>query len=173
MATVTLSPPSTRPSKALRITTAIILLLLLAVIIVVAGFVWTAKASLPQIDGSLKVAGLKSPVTVLRDAQGMPHIRAASMEDAVFAQGYVTAQDRLWQMDITRRFAAGELSEILGPELVRHDREQRILLLPLVAERAANAMTAEERRLSQAYAAGVNAFIESHRNRLPIEFRVL
>src|SRR4051812_43145105 len=173
MATVTLSPPSTRPSKALRITTAIILLLLLAVIIVVAGFVWTAKSSLPQLDGSLRVIGLKSPVTVLRDAQGMPHIRAASMEDAVFAQGYVTAQDRLWQMDITRRFAAGELAEILGPDLIRNDREQRILMLPVVAERAASALQPEERALSEAYCAGVNAFIDSHRDRLPIEFRVL
>src|SRR3954470_23558619 len=173
MATVTLSPPSTRPSKALRITAAIILLLLLAVIIVVAAFVWTAKSSLPQLDGSFKVAGLKSPVSVLRDAQGMPHIRAASMEDAIFAQGYVTAQDRLWQMDIPRRFAAGELSEILGPDLIRHDREQRILMLPEVAESAVAALSPEERNLSNAYCAGVNAFIESHRDRLPIEFRVL
>jgi len=125
------------------------------------------------LDGSLKVAGLKAPVTVLRDAQGMPHIRAGSMEDAIFAQGYVTAQDRLWQMDITRRFAAGELSEILGPDLIRHDREQRILMLPAVAEHAAATLSPDERRLSQAYCDGVNAFIESHRNRLPIEFRVL
>src|SRR3954467_9589586 len=173
MATVTLSPPSTRPSKAFRITTAIILFLLLAVIIVVAGFVWTAKASLPQVDGTLKVAGLNGPVKVLRDAQGMPHIRASSMEDAIFAQGYVTAQDRLWQMDITRRFAAGDLAELLGPDLVRNDREQRILMLPEVAERAAAALSPEERALSNAYCAGVNAFIESHRDRLPIEFRVL
>src|SRR4051812_22371479 len=123
MATVTLSPPSTRPSKGLRITTAVILLVLFALIIVIVGFVWVAKSSLPLVDGSLKVAGLKEPVTVLRDAKGMPHIRAASMEDATFVQGYVTAQDRLWQMDIPRRFAAGELSEILGSDLIRHDRE--------------------------------------------------
>src|SRR3954470_7507971 len=173
MATVTLSPPSTRPSKALRITAAIILLLLLAVIIVVAGFVWTAKSSLPQLDGSLRVIGLKAPVKVVRDTQGMPHIRASSMEDAIFAQGYVTAQDRLWQMDITRRFAAGELAELLGPDMVRNDREQRILMLPEVAERAAAALPPEDRALSNAYCAGVNAFIESHRGRLPIEFRVL
>ena len=173
MATVTLSPPITRHSKSLRIIGAALFILLLAVIVIVGWFVWAAKSSLPQLEGSLKVGGLKAPVTVLRDPQGMPHIRASSLEDVVFAQGYVTAQDRLWQMDITRRFAAGELSEILGPDLIRHDREQRILMLPAVAERAAAALQPEERRMSEAYSAGVNAFIESHRNRLPIEFRVL
>jgi len=123
MATVTLSPPITRHSKSLRIIGAALFILLLAVIVIVGWFVWAAKSSLPQLEGSLKVGGLKAPVTVLRDPQGMPHIRASSLEDVVFAQGYVTAQDRLWQMDITRRFAAGELSEILGPDLIRHDRE--------------------------------------------------
>ena len=173
MATVTLSPPSTHRSKTVRIFSAIILGVLVIAFAGLGWFVWVAKSSLPQLDGSLKVAGLQAPVTVVRDAQGMPHIRASSIEDVVFAQGYVTAQDRLWQMDITRRFAAGELSEILGPDLIRHDREQRILLLPAVAERAAVALHPEERRMSEAYCAGVNAFIESHRNNLPIEFRVL
>src|SRR6266704_2890704 len=102
MATVTLSPPTTRRSKALRVASAISLVLLLAVAVMAGWFVWAANSALPQLDGSLKVAGLKAQVTVLRDAQGMPHIRASSMEDAIFAQGYVTAQDRLWQMDITR-----------------------------------------------------------------------
>ena len=173
MATVTLSPPSTRRSNAARLLVAIVGLLVLAVVVVVLWFVWAARSSLPQIDGSIRVAGLRTSVSVLRDAQGMPHIRASSLEDAVFAQGYVTAQDRLWQMDIARRFAAGELSEILGPDLIPQDREQRILLLPVVAERAAAALSPEQRRLSEAYCAGVNAFIESHRDRLPIEFRVL
>src|SRR5437868_6748615 len=173
MATVTLSPPSTRRSNSFRIVSAMVIFFLVVVASVVVSFVWIAKASLPQLDGQLRVVGLRAPVTILRDGQGMPHIRASSMEDALFAQGYVTAQDRLWQMDITRRFAAGELSEILGADLVRHDREQRILLLPAVAERAAAALSADERRLREAYCSGVNAFIESHRDNLPIEFRVL
>ena len=160
MATVSLSPPSTRRSNSFRIVSAIVIFFLVVVALVVVSFVWVAKASLPQLDGQLKVVGLRAPVTILRDGQGMPHIRASSMEDALFAQGYVTAQDRLWQMDITRRFAAGELSEILGADLVRHDREQRILLLPAVAERAASALAPDERRLSEAYCSGVNAFIE-------------
>src|SRR4051812_9561613 len=173
MATVTLSPPSTRRSFARRIFLALLSVVVLCFLLAIIWFYWAARSSLPQVDGTLRVSGLKAPVTVLRDAQGMPHIRAASMEDAIFAQGYVTAQDRLWQMDITRRFAAGELSEILGPDLIRHDREQRILMLPVVAERAASALQPEERAVSEAYCAGVNAFIDSHRDRLPIEFRVL
>src|SRR3954465_25572 len=173
MATATLSPSSFRRSTFRRVTLAIGFLVAFCVLIAAAWFYWAAHSSLPQVNGTLKVAGLKSPVKVLRDAQGMPHIRASSMEDAIFAQGYVTAQDRLWQMDITRRFAAGDLAELLGPDLVRNDREQRILMLPEVAERAAAALSPEERALSNAYCAGVNAFIESHRDRLPIEFRVL
>jgi len=173
MATVTLSPPSTRRSFARRIFLALLSVVVLCFLLAIIWFYWAARSSLPQVDGTLRVSGLKAPVTVLRDAQGMPHIRAASMEDAIFAQGYVTAQDRLWQMDITRRFAAGELAEILGPGLLRNDREQRILMLPVVAQRAAAALSPEERALSNAYCAGVNAFIESHRKRLPIEFRVL
>src|SRR3954470_19791491 len=114
MATATLSPSSTRRPTLVRIAVAILSVLLLCVLISMAWFYWGAHSSLPQLDGTLKVVGLKAPVAVLRDAQGMPHIRASSMEDAIFAQGYVTAQDRLWQMDVTRRFATGELSEILG-----------------------------------------------------------
>ena len=173
MATVTLSPPSTQRSNSVRIFVALIIVLALGAFGFASWFLWAAKSSLPRLDGTLKVSGLKYAVDVLRDAKGMPHIRAHSLEDAVFAQGFVTAQDRLWQMDITRRFAAGELSEILGAELIRHDREQRILMLPAVAERAAAALSPEQRRSSEAYCAGVNAFMESHRDRLPIEFRVL
>jgi len=173
MATATLSPSRPRLSIFRRITLAICFLVAVFILIAAAWFYWAAHSSLPQVDGNLKVAGLKAPVNVLRDAQGMPHIRASNMEDAIFAQGYVTAQDRLWQMDITRRFAAGELAELLRPDLVRNDREQRILMLPELAERATAALSPEERALSNAYCAGVNAFIESHRDRLPIEFRLL
>ena len=70
---------------------------------------------------------MAAPVTVIRDEHGVPTITASGFDDLFFAQGYVTAQDRLWQMDIMRRFAAGEISEILGGEFLKHDREQRIL----------------------------------------------
>ena len=85
----------------------------------------------------------------------------------------MTAQDRLWQMDMMRRFAAGEISEILGDEFLQHDREQRILGLRVAARKAIEVSSAQNRAHFDAYARGVNAYIESHRDRLPIEFRIL
>src|SRR5262245_9930868 len=107
------------------------LLLPMAFVIAVAGiaswFYFLARSSLPQVDGTLRVSGISRPVTVIRDGYGVPHINAENLRDLLFAQGYVTAQDRFWQMDMTRRFAAGELSEILGKDYIKTDREQRIL----------------------------------------------
>ena len=151
--------------------------LLIAILIVaLGGLVWlysVARSALPQLDGSLKVAGLSAPVTVIRDGHGVPTITAAGFDDLFFAQGYITAQDRLWQMDIMRRFAAGEISEILGGEFIDHDREQRILGLRLAARKSLEVSSAQTRSHFEAYARGVNAFIASHRDRLPIEFRIL
>src|SRR5947209_19978163 len=132
-----------------------------------------ARRALPQLDGSLKVVGLSAPVTVSRDHHGVPTIEAANFEDLFFAQGYVTAQDRLWQMDAMRRFAAGELSEILGEGFLKHDREQRILGLRAAARKAIEVTSEQDRSRFEAYARGVNAYIDSHRNRLPLEFRIL
>ena len=110
---------------------------------------------------------------MIRDGHGVPTIDAANLDDLFFAQGYVTAQDRLWQMDMMRRFAAGEISEILGDEFLKHDREQRILGLRVAAQKALEVSSAQNRSHFEAYARGVNAYIESHRDRLPIEFRIL
>ncbi len=136
-------------------------------------FVHVARAALPELEGSLRVPGLKAPVTVTREAHGVPTIDAADDHDLYFAQGYVTAQDRLWQLDITRRFAGGELAEVLGPAFVEHDREQRILLLRARAERGVEELSARDRGFLEAYAAGVNAYMQSHGDRLPLEFRLL
>ena len=152
-------------------------LALLTVLVLVLGatgwFCNQARASLPQLDGRIEVRGLSAPVTVIRDAQGVPHIRAASLHDLLFAQGYVAAQDRLWQMDALRRAAFGELAEIVGPAAVEHDRHQRFLLFRTTAEHAKDALPAATREEFEAYAQGVNAFIGSHRDRLAIEFRLL
>jgi penicillin amidase len=125
------------------------------------------------LDGTLAVPGLSARVTVTRDAHGVPTIDAANLEDLFLAQGYVTAQDRLWQMDSMRRYAAGELSEILGDSFLKHDREQRILGLRVAAHKAIEVASLQDRSHFEAYARGVNAFIESHRDRLPLEFRIL
>ena len=131
------------------------------------------EASLPQIDGDAHIAGLHAPVTVTRDPQGVPSITAANLDDLLFAQGYVTASDRLWQMDGLRRHAAGELAEILGPGLVEHDRRQRYLQIRAAADRAVVQLPPEQLAQLRAYARGVNAFIDNHRNALPMEFRML
>jgi penicillin amidase len=125
------------------------------------------------VDGQVRVEGLSAPVTVSRDAEGVPHIRAANLHDLLFAQGYITAQDRLWQMDALRRAALGELAEIVGPAAVEHDRHQRLLLVRPTTERAWDALPPATRESFQAYAQGVNAFIGSHSGRLPVEFRLL
>ena len=132
-----------------------------------------ARAALPVLDGDLHVAGLSAPVTVRRDAHGVPHIEAATQDDLFVAQGYVTAQDRLWQMDAFRRNANGELAEILGPSLVRHDKMQRVLQFRLTARRIyANLAAADRARLDD-YARGVNLFIAQHQDSLPPEFKLL
>jgi len=151
--------------------------LVIAVLVVVLGaLVWAysiARSALPQLDGSLKVSGLSAKVSVIRDEHGVPTIEATNLDDLFFAQGFVTAQDRLWQMDIMRRFAAGEISEILGDEFLPHDREQRILGLRVAARKAIEVSSAQNRAHFEDYARGVNAYIELHRDRLPIEFRIL
>ncbi|MBV8205857.1 MAG: penicillin acylase family protein [Acidobacteria bacterium] len=136
-------------------------------------FLRAARAALPQVDGEISVPGLAAAVAAIRDVRGVPHIRAASAADLFFAQGYITAQDRLWQMDMSRRYSAGELSEVLGGAFLATDKEQRILRLRLVAEKAATRLDALDRAHIESYAQGVNAYITQHRNALPLEFRVL
>jgi penicillin G amidase len=155
----------------------VLALLLFGILVVVLGtltwFYSMARSALPQLDGSLRAPGLTGRVTVIRDEQGVPTIDATSLEDLFLAQGFVTAQDRLWQMDMMRRFAAGEISEILGDEFLPHDREQRILGLRVAARKALEVSSEKDRLYFEAYAKGVNAYIESNRDRLPIEFRIL
>ena len=134
---------------------------------------WFVYRPLPQLDGSASLPGLRREVTVERDRWGVPHIRAASSEDLVEAQGYVMAQDRLWQMDLLRRVARGQLSEILGPKTVLIDKEFRTNGFARAAERDATLLDPESRKMVEAYARGVNQFIEQHRNNLPLEFSLL
>jgi penicillin amidase len=132
-----------------------------------------ANENLPQLDGSLAVYGLSAPVTVERDARGVPHIRAASLNDLIFAQGYVTAQDRLWQMDLLRRHASGQLAAVLGHSMLNHDRLQRILQLRAAADRAIVSLPVEQRHWLEVYALGVNASMGQQMGHLPVEFRLI
>ena len=148
----------------------------LAVLAVIGGVVWLKGAmrqQLPLLDGQLTLPGLSAPVVVRRDGRGVPHIQAANMDDLLEAQGFVVAQDRLWQMDMARRFAAGELAELLGPSVVEHDKLQRVLQIRSTAEHLTATMPEDQKHLFEAFARGVNAFIASHQDNLPAEFRVL
>ncbi len=141
-------------------------------LIVLAAAYWFAYRPLPQTSGQIS-APVSAKATVLRDALGVPHINAANWEDAIFLQGYVTAQDRLWQMDALRRLAAGELSEIVGPSALELDREARRLRMRRMAQEHYKTLPASDRAVLAAYARGVNYFIETHRGRLPFEFSIL
>jgi len=160
-------------NPALRILYYAVCTLLVALIAAVWWLYGIARSPLPQLDGSVTVPGISSKIRVVRDEQGVPTIEAATLEDLFFAQGYVTAQDRLWQMDMMRRAAAGELSEVIGADTVQMDRQERILGLRLAAEASEKNISARDRAYFDAYARGVNAFIDSHRDRLSLEFRLL
>jgi len=150
---------------------------LVAITLVAAGSarlysVWS-RESLPEVDGETRLPGLAAAVIVRRDAVGVPHIQADGILDAARAQGYVTAQDRLWQMDLLRRRALGELSEAFGEGALRADQEVRNLGLGAAARSSLPRMPADLRSFVEAYADGVSAFIAAHRDTLPVEFRLL
>jgi penicillin G amidase len=123
---------------------------------------------------SLKLAGLHDRVTVRRDGRGIPYISANNDEDLLFAQGYVTASDRLWQMDLFRRSARGELSEVLGSSALEEDKRHRTLGFAQTADAEAAQASPRARALLEAYAKGVNAYIDSlDAKNLPPEFQIL
>jgi len=127
---------------------------------------------LPQINGSLHVSGLDNPVSIIRDQSGCPHIDARSEHDVWFAQGFCHAQDRLWQLERTRRFARGTLSEILGEPLIPIDRYYRRLGVRRVSERDWPQLNKEAQAILQSFSDGVNAAVASMHD-LPPEFKVL
>lgn len=134
-----------------------------------------ARESLARIDGAIDLPGLENPVEVIRDQWGVPHIYAQSMEDLFFAQGFVMAQDRLWQMEMWRRERQGRLAEVLGPAAVERDRRTRLLMyrgLPDDNDEEWTSYHPEGKRIFTAYANGVNAFMEYAGDDLPVEFKL-
>ena len=150
---------------------AVLLGLVLAAAVVLAGL---ALSTYPRRSGSVSVAGVAGRVTIVTDSHGVPAIRASSIADAMFGVGYAHARDRLWQMEFERRVAAGRLSEILGERTVPTDTFLRTVGFRRAAEEAwrVSALSPEVRRLLEAYAAGVNAFLAADRAR-PVELRLL
>lgn len=148
----------------------------LVVVVVVVGGVgswWMIRRPWPRVNGTITVPGLEQTVEVRRDEWGVPHIYAQNERDLYFAQGYVHAQDRLWQMDFQRRVGHGRLSEVLGEATVETDTFLRTLGTNRAAVADLANADSETRAVLEAYAAGVSAFIESHRGRLPLEFTLL
>ncbi|MET4729773.1 penicillin amidase [Lysobacter enzymogenes] len=130
------------------------------------------RASLPQTGGDVAVRGLKAKVSIARDDNGVPYVRAASDMDAYFALGYLHAQDRLWQLEVARRLAQGRLSEVLGRKALPEDVWMRTLDLYGSARSAWPALSEPARASLQAYADGINAYLGEKRT-LPPEFLLL
>ena len=146
---------------------------LILLLLATSGGYFFLRRSFPTIEGALRVPGLKSRVEIYRDRWGVPHIYADNIEDLFFAQGYVHAQDRLWQMEFVRRIGHGTLSEVLGEATLDKDRFLRTIGLRRAAEADLALLDEETRLVLESYARGVNAFIESHWDRLPLEFILL
>lgn len=167
--------PNKRTGKVKKIIlwTAAILVALL-IIGVLVGFYYL-KSPLPQVDGELKVHGLQENVTVLRDKEGIPHIKAKSERDLFIAQGYVQAQDRMFQMDLSRRQASGRLSEVIGDATLKNDKYFRTLGLRRAAEASYSKYSPEAQKALTWFAEGVNAYIKerSQNGKWPVEFKLL
>jgi len=143
----------------------VVLIVIGAVVGAIYGPPWTRETALksfPQIDGEIQLAGLDAPAEIIRDSNGIPHIYASTEHDLFFAQGYVHAQDRFWQMDLWRHQGAGRLSELLGKATIETDEFLRTLGWERVALAELEAMSDEDLALLQSYADGVNAYLAEH-----------
>ena len=147
-------------------------LLGLTTVVAAGAFLWL-RGSLPEIDGDRALPGLAAPVEVTRDEHGIPHIAAETEDDALFALGFVHAQDRMWQMEMNRRIGAGRLAEVLGPAALDTDRLLRVLGLHHRAKASLEHLRPASRRRIAAYVRGVNAWMETRKGPLPPEFLVL
>ena len=159
-------------AKRLRLLASAMSVLLLLAVLVVCWYYWRARASLPQLDGTAQVAGLSAPVTVDRDALGVPTIRARDRVEAARALGWVHGQDRFFQMDLLRRNSAGELAELFGKRAVPRDRAARLHGFRKLAQTIVTRLPSEQRAMIEAYTVGVNAGLTALGER-PFEYLVL
>jgi len=132
-----------------------------------------AQAAVARISGEVQAPGLEQSVEVIRDQWGVPHIYAKTEKDLFFAQGYVVAQDRLWQIEIWRRQAEGRLAEVMGPAAVERDRYARLLRYRGDWEEEWKSYSPDAREITQSFVNGINAYVASLGENLPIEFQLL
>lgn len=147
-------------------------LVLLALLVSAVGYGWL-RQGLPGIEGERLVDGLGAPVTIVRDRHAIPHISGETITDVLFAQGYAHAQDRLWQMEFQRRVGAGRLAEIAGEGALPTDRFMRMLGLYRLSEASIAHLSESALAWLNAYADGVNAYLEARSGPLPPEFLLL
>lgn len=158
-------------ARVLRLFLRLLAGLLVLVLLAASGGYLLLRRSLPQVSGTVRVAGLHSRVEIIRDANAVPHIYASDRLDALFGLGYVHAQDRLWQLDFQRRAGQGRLSEVLGEPTVGVDRFLRTLGVHRAAKSAWEQLPADSRAAAEAYTAGINAWIDAaDSGQLPVEF---
>ncbi len=153
----------------------LVILIIVAVLIIVISLFLRHQVTLawPQTDGEIQLTGLQDSVTVIRDQRGIPHIYASNSHDLFMAQGFVHAQDRFWQMEFWRRIGQGRLAELFGESQIETDRFLRTLGVTRSAQLAWEASDAETRVALEAYAEGVNVYIQQNSDHLPLEFRIL
>ena len=163
-----------RSRKFLRFLTWLISTLVILAVLLSAFGVYSVRHSFPQVDGSIHVSGLDGPVDIYRDAQGIPQIYAADLHDLFFAQGYIHAQERFWQMDFWRHIGSGRLSEMFGGGEVKTDAFLRTMGWQAIAEQEWETSSPQARTILQAYTDGVNAYLADHRGTaLSLEYGVL
>jgi penicillin G amidase len=154
----------------------ILAILIFVLIIGLLGFGSAAvlvRRNWPTVEGSIQVPGLQGEVTVIRDSWGIPHVYASNTHDLFFAQGYVQAQDRFWQMEFSRRVGSGRLAEILGKSALETDRFIRTVGWHRAAALDLQNLDAETLSVLQSYSDGVNAYIDANTGRLGLEFTLL
>ena len=153
-----------------RVLAALLALAVLVVLTAACGLFWLGKRAEPVYDGEVALAGLTAPVSVRFGPHAVPSIAAESIDDLLYAQGYVVASERLWQMDLLRRLAGGRLAEVFGEAALPADRFYRTMGLPLAAREAYAALEPEYRRMLERYADGINAYRRAALERPPLEY---
>ena len=153
----------------------VVILLVVALVGLVAGvgaLTWITARAMPQVDGELRIPGLTAGATVKRDINGVAQISADTPHDLFMAQGFVHAQERMWQMEVWRHISAGRLSELFGKGSIDQDRFIRTLGWRQAAERDLAGLAPDTRAVLDDYASGVNAWLDANRDRLGLAFVV-
>lgn len=161
-------------SKRLKIFGTVIIVIAVIALMLSSFWLWFTRRAFPKTSGTVQIAGINQPVEILRDEYGVAHIYAHTPEDLFFAQGYVHAQDRFWQMEFQRRTGAGRLSEIFGEATLSTDRYLRHFRFRDLSEQTYNLLDEDGRGVIDAYSAGVNAYIgDRSPSQLGLEFALL